>query len=145
MGANEEVGQHLRLAAAAPAVLDKRLRGQEQGRPRYLAQFQGHRQHHAVEGFEGRERHRHLGVDDRVDGQGMQLGLRSHLGDGPIGPLRVVLQHVHQDVGVDKDHQSSARSSFISSSVRQCTSARPRTASKRSRTGARVPFAALGG
>jgi hypothetical protein len=38
-------------------------------------------------------------------------------------PLQIVLQHVHQDVGVDQHHQSSARSSFISASVRQGTSA----------------------
>src|SRR5690606_35443029 len=76
--------------------------------------------------------------------QGVQDSLCAHLANGPFGPLRVVLKDIHQDVGVDQQHQSSGRSSFIRSSVRQRTSARPRTASKRSLCGRRWPLTRLG-
>lgn len=144
MGPDEEVRQHLRLVAPTAPVLGKGLGSQEQCRPRNLAQLQRQRSHHVVQRLKGRERQGHLGVDHRVDDQGMLGGLRPQLGDRPVGPLRIVLQHVHQDVGVHQQHQSSARSSIINASVRQGTSARPRTASKRSGAGRREPFAGLG-
>ena len=74
----------------------------------------------------------------------MNAGLRAQLTDRPVRPLRIVLQHVHQDVRIDQQHQSSVRSSFINSSVRQRTSALPRTASNRSRRGGRAFLAGPG-
>ena len=38
----------------------------------------------------------------------MQFGLCAHLCDGPVGPLRIVLQHSHQDVGVHQQALSKA-------------------------------------
>jgi hypothetical protein len=75
VGSDEEVGQHLPLAAAAPAIRRLGPGRQEVGWPRNLAQFKPHRERHVVEGFKRREGQRDLSVDDRVDGQGMQLGL----------------------------------------------------------------------
>ena len=65
-----------------------------------------------------RERQRHLGVDHGVDHQRVKASLRTHLGDGPVRPLRVVLQYVHEDVGVHQQHQSSERSSCATNVAR---------------------------
>lgn len=77
MRADEEVRRHLPPAAAASSALGKGLRRQEQGRPRNLTQCQPQRGHGAIQSFERRERRRDLGVDDRVDRQRMNAGLRA--------------------------------------------------------------------
>ena len=38
------------------------------------------------------------------DFSGMQFGLGTQLCDGPVGPLRIVLQYVDQDVGIHQHH-----------------------------------------
>ena len=78
------------------------------------------------------------------DATGEHTRLRAQLTNRPVRPLRVVLKNIQQDVGVHQQHQSSARRSFISSSVRQRTSALPRTAAKRSLRDWRAPLAGRG-
>jgi hypothetical protein len=64
-----------------------------------------------VQCFDGRKSQRQLRVDDRVDDQPVHLGLCLQLGHGPVGPVRVVLQHINENVCVDQ-HQATSPASW---------------------------------
>src|SRR5690606_5116159 len=130
------------LCAALPTVAREGLAGEEERRAGEFEQREAEVFDGLIQGLRRRECERDFGVDDRIDRQSMNPGLRAQLGNRPLEPVRVVLQYIDQHIAVDQKHQSSPRSSAINSSVRHLISALPRALSNLS--GARgLPAATL--
>ena len=109
MGADVEVGQRRSARALGTAVLQESLAGEEAGFPRQLEPGEGFSRQGRVQLLDALEADRNLGVDDGVDAQLGPVGAGIELRRRSLIPVRIVCQHVQQDVGVHQDAPGSGR------------------------------------
>src|SRR5215469_4136889 len=89
--------------AAPPAIAQVALAGEEAGFPRQSFSLVGGKGQGCIQGFNGAETDRYLGVDNGIDNECRTLGTLSQCARGPVGPFRVVGRDVQNNVAIDED------------------------------------------
>src|SRR6185437_7418900 len=89
--------------AAPPAITEETLAGEETGLPRQSLPFVGRRRQCSVQGFNGAEADRYLGVDNGIDNQGRAVGTLSQCLRRPLCPFGVIGRNIQKYIAVDEN------------------------------------------